>query len=93
MVPSSCLCRFRLPRFCNLAQTCRVLVSYRLFSVTLFRSARTSCGILLLAGLLFSALRTKEVQIWASYMSPNPLWYAHLGYSSALCTTYVISAL
>ena len=33
VVPSSCLCRFRLPLFRNLAQTCRVFVSSRLFCV------------------------------------------------------------
>ena len=39
------LCRFNLPRFRNLAQTCRVFVSSRRFSVPLFRSPQTRCGI------------------------------------------------
>ena len=69
VVPSACLRRFNLPRFRNLAQTCRVFVSSRRLSVRSFRSPRTSCGILFsLAFLLLSALRTKWVLIEASYL-------------------------
>ena len=60
MVPFSCLCRFSLPRFHNLAQTCRVFVSPRRFSVPLFRSPRTRCGFFFV-GLSLAFCATYEI--------------------------------
>ena len=86
------LCWLSLPRLRNLAQTCRVFVSSRRFSVPLFRSPRIRCGIFFFffVGPFLDFCNTYEIgAYWASYMSPKPLWHAHL-VSSAFCTTYVI---
>ena len=54
------LCRFSLPRFRNLAQTCRVFVSSRRCSVPLFRRPRTRCG-MFFVGLSLAFCTTYEI--------------------------------
>ena len=58
--PSSYLCRTSLPRFRNLAHTCRVFVSSRRLSVPLFRGPRTRCGIIFV-GLSLAFCTTYEI--------------------------------
>ena len=93
MVPSSCVCRFNLPRFRNLAQTCRDFVFPRRFSVPLFPSARNRCGILFFVGLSVAFCTTYEIGAYLGvvYVSkpavvcPSWLFFCFLHYVSHRC--------
>ena len=81
------LCRFNLPRFRNLAQTCRVFVSSRRFSVPLFRSPRTRCGIFFVS-LFVDFCTTYEIGAYVgivyvfnpAVVCPSWLFYCFLHY-------------